>query len=176
MPAHWVDIAIIVIIGLSIVTGFMRGFMKEVIALCIWILAVWLAYSYTTTVEPWLAPYIHDKTLRTGASFMAILATTLLAGALVNLLFSFVLKRSGLSGTDRILGMGFGLVRGIFLVAVIILAIQITAIPQDNYAHDSKLYAKFDPVVHWLYGYVPEFIKHMQVIDKEKTLASLSKP
>lgn len=167
MQAQWVDIAILSIIGLSILTGLMRGFMKEVIALCIWILAVWLAYNYTQTVEPWLQPYLHDKTMRSVASFVLILAGTLLCGALVNIVLSFALKRSGLSSTDRILGMGFGLVRGVFLVAVIILALQMTSIPHEDYAKQSRLYAQFDPVVHWLYGYVPDFIKQMKVIDKQ---------
>mgnify|MGYP006371064045 FL=1 len=43
---HWVDYVIIAIIGLSVITGLFRGFVKELIALTVWVLAIWLALNY----------------------------------------------------------------------------------------------------------------------------------
>ena len=42
MQLQWVDLAIIAVIGLSVLTGLFRGFVKELVALCVWILAIWL--------------------------------------------------------------------------------------------------------------------------------------
>lgn len=166
MSWYWIDCVIIGIIGLSVLTGLFRGFIKELIALCIWVLAIWLAFTYSPVIDPWFAPYVHDKTARAAVGFVVILLVTIIAGGLFNALLSFILHRSGLSGTDRLLGMGFGFVRGVFMVALIMLVVKMTAMPYQNYSQQSRLYAKFDPLVNWLYGYMPHFIKQVSLFDK----------
>ncbi len=163
---HWVDYAILGVIGLSVITGLFRGFVKESIALGVWILAIWLAFTYSSRVTVWIEPYISDSTLRAMVAFAATVIVILIAGGLFNALLSFILKRSGLSGTDRVLGMGFGFVRGIFIVALMMLVVNMTSLPQQEYSTQSCLYAKFNPLVAWLSGYAPDFIKRMQVIEK----------
>jgi membrane protein required for colicin V production len=159
MSWHWVDSLILGIIGLSVITGLFRGFVKELIALCVWILAIWLAYRYSSYVEHWIQPYIQDHSARAVVAFIAILLATLLAGGLFNALLSFILHRSGLGGTDRLLGMGFGFIRGVFIVAFIMLVLQITSMPHQEIKEQSRLYAKFDPLVTWMSEYKPGWIK-----------------
>ncbi len=156
MSLLWVDYAIIGIIGLSVVTGLFRGFIKELMALCVWCLAIWLAFHYSSSLDPWLMHYIQDKTTRTAVAFIGILIVTIIIGGLFNAFLSFILRRSGLSGTDRILGMGFGCLRGVFLVAFIMLIFKMTAIPYEDYVGKSRLYAKFNPIVDWISGYMPQ--------------------
>lgn len=170
MQLQWVDLAIISVIGLSVLTGLFRGFVKELVALCVWILAIWLGYHYSESLDPWLQSYIQEKSARTAVAFIIILFGTLLVGGIVNALLSFILKRAGLSGTDRTLGMVFGFIRGIFIVALIMVAVQMTSLPYQSYSKDSQLYAKFDPMVAWLYGHLPEFIKHVKAVDKTENI------
>ncbi|WP_133130448.1 CvpA family protein [Legionella yabuuchiae] len=162
MSWHWLDYIIFAVVGLSVVTGLFRGFVKELIALIVWVLAIWLAYSYSHLLDSFLQPYIHDKNARLAIAFVAVLLSTLIAGGLVNAILSFILTRSGLSGTDRLLGMGFGFVRGVFIVALIMLIVKITAIPYQEYSEQSRLYAKFDPIVNWMGQYVPDFISEVK--------------
>lgn len=164
---HWVDYVIIAVIGLSVITGLFRGFVKELIALSVWVLAIWLALNYSQTVSIWFTSYIADQTVRTVAGFVAILVVVVIAGGLVNAFLSFILHRSGLSGTDRLLGLGFGFVRGVFIVTLLMLVVKMTSMPYQEYERQSLLYAQFNPLVNWLYGYTPDFIKHMKVFDKE---------
>ncbi len=165
MSWYWLDILIIGVIALSVITGLFRGFVKELIALCVWILAIWLAFTYLSVVDQWLLPYIAEKTARTVVAFIGILIATLIGGAIVNALLSLILRRSGLSGTDRLLGMGFGLVRGVFIVALMMLVIQFTSIPYQAFSQQSKLYAKFDPLVNWLSKFMPGVIQHVKAFD-----------
>ena len=167
MQWHWLDYAIIAVIGLSVITGLFRGFIKELIALCVWILAIWLALTYSSELDSWLLPYIQDKTARTAVAFVAILLATIIIGGLFNALLSFILRRSGLSGTDRLLGMGFGFVRGVFIVSLIMLVVKMSSVSHQEYTSKSTLYAKFDPLVNGLYGYMPELIKHVGAFDKK---------
>ena len=166
MSWYWLDVLIIGVIALSVITGLFRGFVKELIALGVWILAIWLAFTYLSVVDHWLLPYIGDKTARTVVAFAGILFGTLIGGAIVNALLSLILRHSGLSGTDRLLGMGFGLVRGVFIVALMMLIVQLTSIPYQEFSQQSKLYARFDPLVHWLSRFMPSVIEHVKVLDK----------
>ena len=168
MSWNWVDIAIFVIIGLSMLTGLVRGFVKELIALGIWILAFWLAYHYTASAEILLQQYIKDPSARKIAGFVIILLATVIAGSIVNAIFSFILKRAGLSGTDRLLGMGFGFFRGVFVVSLIIVVLNMTSIPHDNYFRDSSLYPRFDPLTKWLTARLPNVIHKVQWIEQEQ--------
>ncbi len=166
MDSHWLDYFIIAVIGLSVITGLFRGFVKELIALCVWITAIWLAYNYSHIVDTWLQPYIDEKTIRGAASFVAILFATLIAGSLLNAVLSFILSRSGLSGTDRVLGMGFGFIRGVFIVALMMLVVKMTSLPYQQYSSQSQLYAKFDPLVSWLSSLTPNLIQQVKAFDK----------
>lgn len=165
LTLHWIDYVIIGLIGLSVITGLFRGFVKELVALSVWIVAIWLALHYWQMASNWLQPYIADKTIRTIAAFVGILVATVILGGLLNTLLSFILHRSGLSGTDRILGMGFGLVRGVFIVSLLMLVLKMTSMPYQEYQRQSVLYAQFNPLVDWLYGFTPDFIKQMKTLD-----------
>lgn len=166
MSFTWLDYSIIAVIALSVLTGLFRGFVKELVALCVWIAAIWLALNYANALDPWLLPYLQDKTVRVVAAFILILLATILAGAICNALLSFILHRSGLSGTDRLLGMGFGFVRGVFIVALLMLVVNMTSLVEKQSIQESRLYVKFDPLVVWLSGFTPEFIKQVHVFDK----------
>lgn len=170
MQLQWVDLGIITIVGLSVLTGLFRGFVKELVALCVWILAIWLGYHYSESLDPWLQSYVQEKSARTAVAFVIILFATLLAGGVVNAILSFILKRAGLSGTDRTLGMAFGFLRGVFIVALLMVAVKMTSLPYETYAQSSQLYARFDPLVAWLYGHMPEFIKQVKAVDKTEHL------
>lgn len=168
---HWVDYAIVAVIALSVLTGLIRGFVKELIALSVWIIAGWLSFMYAKPVSLWLATYIQDTSVRVVVSYVLIIVGTLLAGGLVTSMISFIMHRTGLSGTDRLLGLGFGLVRGVFVVSLLMVVVKLTGMPEDEYRQKSKLYAHFSPVVSWMYQYAPDMMKRVEKLE-QKTLSS----
>lgn len=171
---YWLDYAIMGVVGLSVITGLFRGFVKELIALTAWVLAIWLAFNYSDAFDPWLQGYVHDSAIRKGIAFIGILFAILIVGGVFNALLSFILKRSGLSGTDRLLGMGFGFVRGVFIVALVMLAVQMTSIPYQEYKQQSRLYAKFDPLVNLMSRFTPELIKKVNLERSDATSIDVS--
>lgn len=168
----WVDIAILVVIALSVMTGLFRGFVKELISVSVWILAIWMSINFSNRLDPLLSPYIHQDAMRSGAAFLIILFSILLLGGIVNAILSFILKRTGLSGTDRLLGMGFGFIRGVFIVSIIIVGMRMTNMPEDDYRRQSNFYAKFDPLVNSIASYVPSFIKKVKTLDVSENIPS----
>ena len=149
-----IDYVMLGVIALSMLTGLFRGFLKELTTLCVWGLAIWLGLSYAQQLTPWLSPYIHDRMLRTVIGFLIIFFAVILLGALVNLLVSFMVHRSGLSSTDRLLGVMFGFIRGLLLVCLLMLAADKTGFDKAYYTHQSVFYPHLLPFVHWLSGAV----------------------
>lgn len=165
---HWIDYTIIAILALSALTGLVRGFIKEIVALSVWVAAGWLAFAYAKPVSAWLGAYIHDKTAQVVLAYIVIIVGTLLIGGILNTMLSFMMHHSGLNGTDRLLGLGFGAVRGVFVVALILVVVRISALPEEEYRKQSQLYAYFTPVVNWLYRYTPDLIKRVEELDHHK--------
>jgi len=177
MPWHWIDIIIIAIIALSVITGLVRGFVKEAISLCTWVLAIWVALNYSQSLIPWLSQYLHEKKIQSIAAFIILFIGILLAGSIVNFILGFILKSTGLGGTDKLLGLGFGFLSGVFIVALIIVAVKMTSLPHEQYSKESKLYAHFNPVEQFIYMLMPDFIRKVQSVeapevDKESALTT----
>lgn len=170
MGWHWLDWVILGVIALSAITGLFRGFVKELIALLVWGVGLYVSYQYSSLLDPILSTYIHDETARKVASFVIVLLSILIVGAIGNALLGLLLRKAGLSGTDRFLGMGFGVARGVLLVALVMVMINLTSLPQQTYRNESLLYAKFDPIVIWLNGLMPEFIQKVKSHDKTVAL------
>lgn len=167
MTWHWVDYAIIVVVGLSVITGLMRGFVKEIIALGIWIIAIWVGFTYSPVLSASLKPYIPDNSLRGILSFVVLLLGVIVVGGLLNMVLSLILTRSGLKGTDRLLGMGFGFVRGTFIVALLVGVINLTSLAKDTELKHSKIYARFIPVSTWIFSFMPNILEQVHVLDNK---------
>ncbi|VEH85298.1 colicin V (plasmid) [Legionella adelaidensis] len=118
--------------------------------------------------------YIQDKTARTAAAFIGVLLAALVVGGLFNAILSFVLKRTGLSGPDRLLGMGFGFVRGVFIVALMMTVIKLTSLPYQQYRSESQLYQHFDPMVSWLSSHMPDVLQKVKSIDKPENIIDIA--
>ena len=102
----WVDYAILAIIGLSTVISLIRGFVKEAISLIVWIAAFFVASHY----YPYLAPFfsnIENLLIRNAVAIGALFICCLLLGGLLNYLVGKLVQSTGLSGTDRLLGLLF---------------------------------------------------------------------
>lgn len=112
MQAQWIDIILFIVIGLSTITGLLRGFIKEFIALGIWILAIWAGYNYSNALNPYLQPYIQDQSLRTLAGFVVIVLGVLITGGIANAILGLFLRGSGLGAMDKVLGGFLGLPAG----------------------------------------------------------------
>ncbi len=151
-----VDYAIIAIIILSAILSIVRGFVREALSLAGWILAFWVALSFGRDLAVMLDGRIEDPSVRVVLAFVALFLAALLLTALVNVLAGQLVDKTGLSGTDRILGVVFGTIRGAVIVAILVYLGGFTPVPQ--YAWWSKSYLihhHFEGLAFWLRGFLP---------------------
>jgi membrane protein required for colicin V production len=140
----WVDWVILGIFALSSLIGLVRGLVKEAMSLVVWVLALFVASHFKTQAAVVLEQYIQTPSLREMAAFGGLFAATLFIGALVNFLLGQIVKMTGLSGTDRVLGALFGAGRGFLVVmAIIIFLPPVIPIDKDNWWHQSRLIPEF---------------------------------
>ncbi|WP_018952804.1 CvpA family protein [Thioalkalivibrio sulfidiphilus] len=152
----WIDFVILGIIALSALISLFRGFVKEAISLATWVVAFWVSLSYASPLSGLLPASLEDPTLRVGIAFAVLFILTLILGGVINVLAGQMVKRTGLSGTDRSLGVVFGMARGLLVVAVLVLLAALTVLPQEPWWSDSLLLPHFERLAIWLRGFLSE--------------------
>jgi membrane protein required for colicin V production len=149
VPFTWVDWSIVTIVAISALISLIRGFVKEALSLLTWIIAGVVAWLFGGSLSVYLTGYIETPSARviTGCSVMFI--ATLLVGAIVNYLIGELIRVTGLSGTDRFLGMVFGAARGALLVVVSVGLLSLWPVQQDLWWKESVIVPKFLLVADW---------------------------
>ena len=120
-----IDGIVAVVIILSAILAYARGFVRESLAILGWIGAAVLAFIFAPTVRPMVAQvpglnkFLADSCeLATIAGFAVVFALALVLFSIITPLFSSVVQRSALGGVDQGMGFLFGVARGILLVAI----------------------------------------------------------
>ena len=151
----WVDYVIIGIITISALISLVRGFMREALSLGAWILAFWVSWTFFRDLAIHFESWISVPSVRLGVAFLLLLVLTLIIGGLVNYLVGQLVEKTGLTGTDRMIGVFFGAARGALLVGIIVLLAGLTEIPADPWWHESLLISYFQDLALWLRDLLP---------------------
>ncbi len=151
----WIDYAILTIIGLSVLISIWRGFTKEALSLAGWIIAFIVAMEFVDNLDVLLEPHIQVPSIRQVAAFVILFIATLFLAGFINYLAVQVIKKTGLSGTDRMVGIFFGVARGCMVVALLVLVAGLTALPQDPWWHESQFMHYFQDMAIWLRQFLP---------------------
>jgi membrane protein required for colicin V production len=168
---EYADYVILGIVALSILVGAIRGFIKEVFALAVWIAAFIFAFQYSGVLATQLETYIELPSGRTALAFTGLFIAVLLVGGLLTYLVGQLVEKTGLSGTDRLFGGVFGGLRGVIIVLFLILLTGLTPIPQDPWWQQSRLIQSLLPLAEWSAQFLPETIdEHLDfTVEEEQT-------
>lgn len=125
------DGVVAVVIIISAVLAYSRGFVRETLAIGGWILAAIVAYVFAPTAEPLMkeVPVLRDFLgdsceLAMIAAFAAVFALALIVVSIFTPLFAGAVQRSALGGIDQGLGFLFGVARGVLLVVVALIVYE----------------------------------------------------
>ncbi|RKZ92145.1 MAG: CvpA family protein [Gammaproteobacteria bacterium] len=159
MSLIWPDYIIIVIIAVSTVISLLRGFVRESLALAGWILSIWISLMFMHQMTIFINPYLNlPPSILSLVSFALLFILTLIVSALVTNLFSELVDKTGLSGTDRSIGMLFGIARGGIIVGIIVLLAGFTRVPQDPWWKESVLIPHFQQLAVYMKDFLPPHI------------------
>ena len=149
------DIALLGVIAISSAVGIWRGFVVEVLSLAVWVAAFWLAFAFGADLAALFGDGIATPAARLLLGYALLFVAALLTGAFATWLIGRLVRGSGLSPTDRVLGMGFGLLRGVALCCIAVLLLGFTPFPQDPWWQQSRLLPGLQPGAEWLRSWLP---------------------
>jgi membrane protein required for colicin V production len=134
-----VDYVVVLVCVISAGIGLWRGFVKEALSLLTLLAAIWLAWRFAGLVEPALGGWAGSPEVRVWTARIIVFVLVLVAGALISWLARMLVRHSGLSGIDRLLGAGFGFVRGVLIVGLSVIVLEFLGLDQDGWWQNARL-------------------------------------
>jgi len=150
------DFTFLGILLASVAIGAYRGLLRELISVGTWILAFAVAFTLAPRLAPRLSGFWEDPALRLGVAAVVLFVATLLVGGVLSLVVRQLVQSSGLTTGDRALGAAFGALRSVVVVAVLVQAAGLTALPQQPAWQDALLLDHFRDAAVWLRDWLPE--------------------
>lgn len=132
------DYGVITIVLASLALGLWRGLVGEVLALLAWVLAALAAWQLGPEIGA-LITAIADPGLRVLAGYAAVFVGVLVVLALVRLAVRGLLKALGLTAVDRVLGVVFGVARGLLIVVILVAVGGMTSVPKQPWWAEARL-------------------------------------
>lgn len=156
-----VDYAAIAILVGSMLLGMLRGLVRELFNLVGWVVAFFVARAFGPTVAHWLPADLPGGEMTQGAlGFLLVLVAVVFGAGIVSALVGRMTDLIGLRPADRGLGMLFGIVRGILLLMLLMVAAKLTALPQQPIWQHSLTRPWVEAGLDRLMPYLPEAVQH----------------
>ncbi|MEO7053275.1 MAG: CvpA family protein [Rhodanobacter sp.] len=152
---NWVDGVILVILGLSILIGLLRGLVAELLSLAIWVAAFVVATLFGPDVAALFDNVISLSVARISLGYAICFIGVLLLGAILRFAARRLIWSTGLSGIDRLLGVVFGFVRGVLVVTLAVFLIGLTGLTRESWWQQSALLPQFQATAAWLGQNIP---------------------
>ncbi|MGK0270445.1 MAG: membrane protein required for colicin V production [Cocleimonas sp.] len=155
MDFNYFDIAIVVIIIITALIGFMRGLVWMGIFLTTWTAAILLAIKFKDDIAQTLPIKLSSEVAQTGLAALLIFLGVLIAGAIINFLLHKLVNAIGLGTFDRILGTGLGVALGALAITLLTMLLSLTELPNQEMWQKSKFIPKFQESATWLQTLIP---------------------
>ena len=167
-----VDYIILAIIIVSAGMGLVRGLLRESIAVITWFLAIVLAWSFGSSLEPHLGGVLVGSPLRIWAARVIIFVGVLLLGGAVAVILGHYVRVSMFAGMDKFLGLMFGIIRGVVIVGAFTIAVQALRMDEDARWKNSKLLPYAIGVADALRGIVGDKLERLDLTKPSATSRS----
>lgn len=129
---NWIDWLIIGVVTLSAVIGIWRGLIKELLTAANIVIALIVAVTFREKLAILWADQIASPAMREFAAFLALFIAVLIVGGLVSFVVGKLVRLTALNPLDRILGLLFGVVRGVAAVMAVVMLIA-PMVPEDTF-------------------------------------------
>jgi membrane protein required for colicin V production len=138
---NWLDAVLILLIAFSIWRSFAKGLTREVIGLLSVVVGIFAGTWLYSTAGAYIEPHVSSRSTANFCGFVVVFVGVMLLGSLIGFILSKLLKVTGLSFFDRVLGAAFGILRGVLMAAALVMALLAFApgakanTPPESVAH-----------------------------------------
>jgi len=158
---NWVDWVFVAVFVLSILAGFVRGLLREVLAVFVLVAGFVVASIFANSLATYFTNSAGSSAdsqslsfLAIGISFGVLFVGTVIAGSILSFFLAVIFRSTVLGFGNRLLGAVFGFARGFLINLVIVFVVQLTAFGDNDVWKQSKLVEYFQPPAAWLSGVI----------------------
>ncbi|MBU6497240.1 MAG: CvpA family protein [Rhodospirillales bacterium] len=163
---NWADTAVLVVVAVSAMVAFSRGFVREMLGIGAWVGAFFFASGTVGLVRPTVHHWIANPDIANPAAFIGMFLIGLIALSILTGMIGGAVRRSILGGLDRTLGVVFGILRGIVLVSTIYVVVG-WVVPTENWpapVQESRSLPYAYGLAVWLSDFLPtDYRPHVPV-------------
>ena len=166
------DYVILFLCVASAVIGLWRGFTAEALSLLTLLISIWLAWAFAGRFEGVLGTWIGaSPEVRLWAARVSLFVLALLVGGLISWLARKLIRHTGLSGLDRLLGAGFGFLRAVVLIGLAVIVMEFLGLQQEPWWQEARLKPYADQAAAAVKYYAELGTRYLQDL-KERPAAS----
>ncbi|WP_092007105.1 CvpA family protein [Polaromonas sp. OV174] len=156
------DWVLLGVLFFSMLLGAWRGLVYEVLSVLGWALSFYLAQWFAPQVATWLPLQSASEPVRYAAAFVLVFIAAVFAAGLLAFLVKKLIEAIGLRPVDRLLGAAFGVLRGVILVLVATVVMDMTALKSSDWWQESRGAALATATLSGLKPMLPEqFAKYL---------------
>ncbi|GAB4465557.1 MAG: colicin V production protein [Burkholderiaceae bacterium] len=150
------DWVVVGALGVSVLLGILRGFVREALAVAGWVAGIALALRYSVELGMKLPFDVPVPALRTGIGALAIVVASVFIGALAGWIVRRLIEAARLSAADRALGALFGVARAVLIVFAVVFFASGTTVARGALWRESALLPPIEAAVRFASPYLPE--------------------
>jgi len=151
----FIDIIVLIVLFSSLIFGFFRGFVKELLSLMAWAFAFFVAYYFSSSVAI-IFPFEAEFSIKYVGSFVLIFIFVLIISSMLIKFLSTFIHKIGLGASNIILGGLFGILRGIVVVYLLIFVIEKTSFVEEPSWQQANSIVLIKLLVEKTFPYLPQ--------------------
>lgn len=155
------DLIFFGIIVASTIFALIRGGISEILSISSWFIALWFMHKYGDKVNHLVPQSITNPLLRSIIVYVSIFIVVAIVIALIKKFFANIISKLGLGGLNYLIGFVFGIVRGIFICAIIVVVVEMMSLDNTHNWKSSKAYPIIRPAIELIVNAIPESIKRL---------------
>ncbi len=153
------DIVFIAIISLTLIRGFLRGIVKELIGIGGIIGGFIVATNYYKFLIPYVDKFIDNKQVVVIISYALLFVATLLVIFFIGSILREILRNLSLGWLDKAGGAAFGFIKGVLISSMILLFLTLAISPNSSLIGQSKLSPYITQITQKIIYVIPKPLK-----------------
>ncbi|WP_368562376.1 CvpA family protein [Pseudoxanthomonas sp. UTMC 1351] len=152
-----IDLVLLTIVGVSALLGLFRGFVGIVVSTAAWLLGGWASFQFGADAGLWLSDDGTPTASEVFGGYALTFVGVLVFVGLIGMILKSLVRSTNLSGTDRALGFGLGVLRGAFFACVLVLLMGFTPLVREPSWQQSQVLPLLSPVAGWMRAKLPDW-------------------
>jgi membrane protein required for colicin V production len=130
MNLNWIDIIVLIILGLTIVRGFMRGLVRSIFDIVGLSVSIWLGFLWYRDVSLYLTNYVRlPGNLVYSIAFLLVFIGTYLVANFIGYIIHRLIGKGFLGPVNLLAGGAIGFAKGIIIIWIALQIIIIFPLP-----------------------------------------------